>query len=99
MSTKMNYKFRKTPVSIEAFQMTRERRTDNSEWPDWLHEAWNKDPSEIGAVYPDGPELLKVRTLEGSLSISWDDWIIRGVQGELYSSKPDIFVETYEPEY
>lgn len=34
-------KFRKKPVVIEAFQMTQERRMDNSEWPEWLNAAWN----------------------------------------------------------
>ena len=34
-------KYRKKPIVIEAFQMTKERRQDNSEWPSWLNEAWN----------------------------------------------------------
>ena len=43
-------KFRKKPVVIEAFQMTRERRGENSEWPNWLNEAWNGEPGE-GTVW------------------------------------------------
>ncbi len=35
----MNHKFRKKPVVIEAFQMTKERRWNNADWPNWLHEA------------------------------------------------------------
>ena len=42
-------KYRKRPVVIEAFQMTKERRWDNSEWPNWLHEAWNA--SGEGSMY------------------------------------------------
>lgn len=98
----MNFKFRKRPVLIEAFQMTRDRRSDNSEWPDWLHEAWNKEDDEVASVFPTIPGtadgVLSVRTLEGEMSISWDDWIIRGVHGELYPCKPDIFDLTYDPE-
>jgi hypothetical protein len=99
----MNYRFRKKPVVIEAFQMTEARRWDNAEWPNWLNEAWNKAPQADGAVFCGanfefiaGAEPLFVMTLEGPHRINWDDWIIRGVQGELYPCKPDIFAATYE---
>ena len=92
-------KFRKKPVVIEAFQMTEERRWDNIDWPDWLNQAWNKDPSE-GAVWinPDDPTRasLVCGTLEGVYRINWNDWIIKGIKGELYPCKPDIFEATYE---
>ena len=93
------YKFRKKPVIIEAFQMTKVRRWDNSEWPTWLHKAWNGEPGE-GTVWidPDDPEreLLVCGTLEGVHRITWDDFIIKGVQDELYPCKPDIFEVTYD---
>jgi len=93
-------KFRKKPVVIEAFQMTKERRWDNSDWPNWLHLAWNSEPSE-GAVWIDNDDPKRERlfcgTLEGVHIIDWDDWIIQGVKGELYPCKPDIFEMTYEP--
>ncbi len=93
-------RYRKMPVVVEAFQMTEERRWDNSEWPTWLHEAWNRDITE-GALFvsrvgnPDN-SLLSIGTKEGVMSVSWDDWIIQGVQGEIYPCKPDIFESTYE---
>ena len=95
-------KFRKKPVVIEAFQMTRECREDNSEWPAWLHEAWNKNWTEPGAMGPlcdpeNKDRRLQIRTLEGAHVIDWGDWIIQGVQGEIYPCKPDIFDITYEP--
>lgn len=99
------HKYRKKPVVIEAFQMTRERRWDNSEWPAWLHQAWNAQPGE-GAVWidPDAPIAegqqsaaeLVCGTLEGVHRIDWNDWIIQGIKGELYPCKPDIFEESYE---
>lgn len=95
-------KFSKKPVVIEAFQMTQERRMDNREWPEWLNEAWNKNEGEPGALFRQNmdaplPDVLCIQTLEGAHLVSWGDWIIRGVQGELYSCKPDIFELTYEP--
>lgn len=98
----MNYKFKKKPVVIEAFQMTKERREDNSDWPEWLNRAWNKPWGETGAVtgedYPrsQGNDRLMIHTLEGKMLVGWDDFIIQGVNGELYSCKPDIFAKTYE---
>lgn len=88
-------KYRKKPVIIEAFQMTQERRKNNAEWPEWMNRAWQFDRSEPGALYPteegtrDG--TLSINTLEGRHLVSWGDWIIRGVQGEIYPCKPEIF--------
>ena len=93
-------RYRKKPIVIEAFQMTRARRDDNSEWPSWLNDAWNA-PTGEGALWidPDDPEGLRlaIGTKEGVHRVSWDDWIIRGVKGELYACKPQIFDITYEP--
>ncbi len=93
-------KFRKKPVVIEAFQMTKERRWDNGEWPNWLHYAWNMERDDPGSLNIDmtdpRKELLFIHTLEGNHHITWDDWIVQGVQGELYPCKPDIFEATYE---
>ena len=95
-------KYRKKPVVIEAFQMTRKNRQSNIDWPAWLHKAWDKDPSEEGALFPskfpysDGTDKLMIHTLEGNHLVEWDDYIIQGVHGEIYPCKPDIFAETYE---
>lgn len=94
--------FRKKPIVIEAFQMTIERRMDNSEWPNWLHRAWNGERNEPGTLQRVDmgaplPDMLQIVTLEGLHLVSWGDWIIRGVKGELYPCKPDIFDATYEP--
>lgn len=98
----MPNQYRKKPVVIEAFQMTRERRLDNKDWPEWLNQAWNKNEGEPGAVFRQNkdaplPDLLCIWTLEGVHLVDWGDWIIRGVKGELYPCKPDIFAATYEP--
>lgn len=75
-------KFRKKPVVIEAIQF-----------------IGNFDEIEafVGgdAEFRDGK--LLVATLEGPLWASRNDWIIKGIKGEFYPCKPDIFEATYEP--
>ena len=91
-------KARKKPIEVEAFQMTKERRWDNSDWPVWLHQAWQKDPQE-GSFWcnTESPhEELYLGTLEGIHEVSWGDWIVKGVEDELYPVKPGIFEKTYE---
>ncbi len=99
-------RFRKKPVVIEAFQMTLERRWNNEEWPTWLNQAWNREPGENAVWIDPGAETVMGRqtpaellcgTLEGVHRIDWGDWIIKGIKGELYPCKPDIFEATYEP--
>lgn len=95
--------FRKKPVVIEAFQLTRERRLNNLDWPEWMNAAWQKNNDEPGALFPknypnsDGQDELIIFTLEGCHIVTFDDWIIKGVKGELYPCKPDVFEQTYEP--
>ena len=79
---------RKKPVIVEAVKYL--GGTAYSEAPDWLVEAC-KD----GTVYLMG-EHLYVRTLEGVHLANDGDYVIRGVHGELYPVKPDIFEESYD---
>lgn len=76
----MSY-YRKLPVIIEAITRSCCGRSSNDE------------DSEI-IVTPS--HEVKIPTLEGELLANPGDWIIRGVKGELYPCKPDIFTETYE---
>lgn len=102
-------KFRKKPVVIEAVQVKAVDWNGVScdGWPFrgtavWLEEAINK-----GILVPFGDDrdyaLWKVVTLEDGPNgeakhvAEPGDWIIRGIQGELYPCKPDIFAATYEP--
>jgi len=87
--------YRKKPVTIEAFQMTEERRNSNADWPEWLNEAWNKPFEEVGSLFLLGGAMI-ISTLEGNVVASPNDWIIKGVKGELYPCRPDIFEMTYE---
>lgn len=79
-------RYRKRPVVIEAIQ-------------------WTGDINHVVALvghqlptYGEGRSgSLRIRTLEGDHEVSPGDWIIKGVKGEFYPCKPDIFDLTYEP--
>jgi hypothetical protein len=81
-------KYRKKPVVIEAFQWPPKPAAGGC--PDWFYESAQGCESQDGAG-------LTIHTLEGDMTAQPGDWIIRGVKGELYPCKPDIFAETYEP--
>ncbi len=89
-------KYRKKPIVIEAFQMTRHIWPTNDGWPQWAREAWDCDrgPSE-GAIWCEGGKVY-CGTLEGVHEVTFDDWIIQGVEGEIYPCKPSVFAATYE---
>ena len=93
-------KYRKT-ATVEAHQITQHNLQDIANWPQWLTEAWeigfdDARHDEPGAFYLNGDGKMTVRTLEGPLQLDIDDYIIRGLQGELYPCKRDIFEATYE---
>jgi len=82
-------RYRKKPVVIEAEQF------DISKLP--LPFSGRGDPCcfERRDDHPDGDRWY-IHTLEGDFECTQGDWIIRGVKGEFYPCKPDIFAETYE---
>lgn len=93
-------KYRKRPVVIEAFQLTQKTRKDNVDWPEWMNRAWNEDRGAPNSLFPTDPDTgngdLSIQTLEGRHIVSFGDYIIQSIKGELYPCKPDIFDQTYE---
>ena len=85
-------KYRKKPVEIEAVQFISIDHGFN-ERPDWLNKAIYKDEK---VKFFGTPNKLDIETLEGTMQASPGDFIIRGVNGEFYPCKPDIFEKTYE---
>jgi hypothetical protein len=85
-------RYRKKPIVIEAFQPS---GSYGEQLPDWLREALDDERVEM-FWQADAYIGANVKTLEGSLNAMPGDWIIRGVKGELYPCKPDIFAATYE---
>lgn len=79
-------KFRKKPVVIEAIQFGPEGNA--AKIIQWAHDC--------GAFIRLDHEGLHIRTLEGDMIAIRNDWIIKGVKGEFYPCKPDIFEMTYE---
>lgn len=86
--------FRKKPVVIEAKQASGTPES-NREIIDWTR------GSATPAFLDDHPDhdglRLNINTLEGAMWVTPGDWIIKGVKGEFYPCKPDIFAATYEP--
>lgn len=77
-------KYRKKPVVIDAWQWNSGASFEHA--PEWMVDTvvhWNS-------------KSLQIHTLEGVMTASPGDWIIRGIHGELYPCKPDIFEACYE---
>jgi hypothetical protein len=88
-------KFRKRPVVIDAFPWSGSNHDSMQAWLASLPDrAEDSEPCTV-TVDP-ASSVLAVHTIEGVMTASPGDWIIRGVKGELYPCKPDIFTATYE---
>ena len=83
----MSNLFRKKPVTIEAMQFC--GFDDYFSIVDWMEGH--------GEVPRYSTPNMFINTLEGEMIASPGDWIIKGVKGEFYPCKPDIFAATYEP--
>ncbi|MFC2996114.1 hypothetical protein ACFODO_12715 [Acinetobacter sichuanensis] len=75
-------KYRKKPIVIDAWQ-----NSDENEFPIWV------DNANVGRG---SGGVILINTLEGVMKAMPGDYIIKGVQGEVYPCKPDIFEATYE---
>lgn len=80
-------KFRKKPVVVEAVQFFPDRKP----WPAGVREYHDCTP---GGCTSWG--LFEIETLEGWSIVRSGDWIVKGVKGELYPCKPDIFADSHE---
>jgi hypothetical protein len=78
--------YRKRPVVIDAFRLGEKGQPTPA--PEWFGSPSHDRITDEGIIIP---------TLEGDMLARWGDWIIRGVQGELYPCRPEIFAATYEP--
>ena len=77
-------RFRKKPVEVEARQLTPGSFASVFSWC-------------RGHSYNYPKCRITIKTLEGLMTAEPNDWIIKGVKGEFYPCKPDIFEQTYEP--
>jgi hypothetical protein len=97
-------RYRKKPVVIDAMQFTDEHSGHRIiEWTrgSTTPASWTMEVRGCCAENPDGYDypVLRVKTLEsgdGHHVVSVGDWVIRGVNGEHYPCKPDIFAFSYE---
>jgi hypothetical protein len=80
-------KYRKKPVIIEAFQYQKGVNLLNC--PEWAKDCFTQP------VEKDCDQIV-IATLEGDMRANPGDWIIKGVKGELYPCKDDIFRATYD---
>lgn len=95
-------KFRKKPVEIEAIRCSNAIHDMKHNWyalPQWFREAYDGKNEAgvktiIGVNYPE--KCIDIVTLEGVMRADINDWIIRGVKGEIYPCKPDIFEAIYD---
>ena len=78
----MSKKYRKKPVVSEAIQ--------------WVGNNLSEIDNFIGRTVDNKETTLVIHTLEGDMEASIGDYIIKGVNGEFYPCKPDIFDKTYE---
>lgn len=90
-------KFRKKPIVIEAFQLTYEMAKGVAPVPNWFQDAVVRGDVQVN--FSDnlhGSQSCKIKTLEGIMIAFPDDYIIQGIQGEIYPCKSEIFKKTYE---
>ncbi len=89
--------YRKKPVVVKAVQLV----YDPEDWLEIIDFDFLEDVAEwCGGSIEYGPRAvtgIAIQTLEGVMRAELGDWIIRGVKGEFYPCKPDIFEATYEP--
>ena len=88
--------YRKKPVVIEAIQITEQTYNEIRIWSDGkVYPSPVLEPSE------DNPSGVywQIKTIDSIATAVSGDWICKGIQGEFYPCKPDIFSQTYEPAY
>lgn len=84
-------RYRKKPVEIDAIQWT------PSDVCQIVVDEFFAESETSEAIHWRSGDVIYIRTLEGLMLAAPGDWIIKGIKGEFYPCKPDIFEATYEP--
>jgi hypothetical protein len=79
-------RFRKKPVIVEAVRFTGSNVAEVAALLDWEYEEGSGND-----------DSLVIETLNGDVTVSAGEWIVKGVAGEGYPCRADIFIETYDP--
>lgn len=88
---KMIKKYRKKPVVIEAVHY--KDANQQQAIIEWME---NREPGYVCDIYLVGNHPIPIETLEGTMIANVGDWIIKGIAGEFYPCRNDIFQATYE---
>lgn len=83
----------KKPIEIDAFRWT--GGPDQTEDPEWIVAAIKAGQVKFVGTQRGQPRMT-IETLEGTMIARPGDWVLRGVKGEIYPCRDDIFRETYE---
>jgi len=75
--------YRKKPITVEAMQ--------------WHGDNWHELMEFVGDALEIKGRRVYINTLEGTMEAGEDDFIIKGIKGEFYPCKPDIFEGSYDP--
>ena len=89
-------KYRKKPLVIEAWQWNGNLLENCKDVPQWIWDAEEEDDLKLYYDWEPEDRFIEIETLEGTMRGEIGDYIIKGIQGELYPCKPDIFLKTYE---
>lgn len=91
-------RWRKKPVEVEAVQVPPYFTEDPRTFFEWADSADRRTGIDmIHAGSRGHVQEVRVRTLEGTMTARPGDWIVKGVAGEVYPVRADIFAATYEP--
>lgn len=91
-------RWRRKPVVVDAWQFMPAEQSE--QLPPWIDPRWFcEDPRAHGGRLVAGPGTphMLIPTAAGALRADLTDWIIRGVKGDIYPCKADVFIASYEP--
>ena len=91
-------KYIKKPVQIEAIQLKEDNIIEVFDFLDGANYKGTKSTEELEdfSQMMLKQDYIEIETLEGMMKASFGDYIIKGIKGEFYPCKPDIFIATYE---
>ena len=94
-------KYEKKTTTVEAFQMTKERRMDNSQWPEWLNRAWNGERNKMGTLQradldAELPDEVVIVTYGGAQRVAFGDWLVLDQRGEVFPYQDGVFKQVFD---
>jgi hypothetical protein len=94
------FSYYRLPAITQAYRMTKARRLNSLDWPEWLRYAWELPIDYVGSLHPKESMTatgeLEITMPQHTQLVFYDDWIVQDIETGIRCYRPDVFIKLFD---